>query len=244
MTSISIRESIRWLPEPASEPTSTVVLTSPGRRFVDVRLLRPSPDKGAIGETEGELPISRLDWAFAGYSHSETRNGTKHCFWRHFVDSRSGDPDEVTDEGDMFPREDGLTLETGRMVNPATGRETDYEEVWADIDPRGAAEGSEPALESLSKPFVRCVVLELKQDERKERGMVVCLGEYCQGVVRKDDAFTLERWQWIDGGWKRRSRIGSLWLPCVEAMNEPALAVGSKVKREEQAWNVVEVCDL
>ena len=37
---ISVRESIRWLPDEASEPTSTIVLTSPGRLFVDLRFYK------------------------------------------------------------------------------------------------------------------------------------------------------------------------------------------------------------
>lgn len=41
MADISVRESIRWKPDEASEPTSTLVLTSPGRHFVDVRILLP-----------------------------------------------------------------------------------------------------------------------------------------------------------------------------------------------------------
>jgi hypothetical protein len=44
MTDISVRKYIRWLPDEASEPTSTIVLTSPERRFVDLRiLLEPKP---------------------------------------------------------------------------------------------------------------------------------------------------------------------------------------------------------
>lgn len=38
---ISIREGIRWVPDPFTEPTSTLVLTSPGKHFVDVRILKP-----------------------------------------------------------------------------------------------------------------------------------------------------------------------------------------------------------
>lgn len=41
MGSISVREFIRWLPQEASEPTSTIVVTSPERRFVDIRVIRP-----------------------------------------------------------------------------------------------------------------------------------------------------------------------------------------------------------
>lgn len=37
---ISVRESIRWLPDEPDEPTITIVLTSPGRLFVDLRLFK------------------------------------------------------------------------------------------------------------------------------------------------------------------------------------------------------------
>ncbi|KAJ4350849.1 hypothetical protein N0V85_009673, partial [Neurospora sp. IMI 360204] len=96
---VSIRHSIRWLsssssssssdsPTP-SEPTSTIVLTSPGGRFVDLRILKAdpsspdhtsvfSPQTGSQAEAEDArtrtLPLSRLDWAIAGTStHTPTR---------------------------------------------------------------------------------------------------------------------------------------------------------------------------
>lgn len=39
MGTISHRKFIRWLPDEASEPTSTLVLTSRDNRFVDIRVL-------------------------------------------------------------------------------------------------------------------------------------------------------------------------------------------------------------
>jgi hypothetical protein len=52
MGDISIREYIRWLPGPPSEPTSTIVLTSPERRFVDLRILRePEPSADGLSFT-------------------------------------------------------------------------------------------------------------------------------------------------------------------------------------------------
>lgn len=45
--SISIRKFIRWLPDEASEPTSTLVLTSPQRRYVDLRILSTTEDESA-----------------------------------------------------------------------------------------------------------------------------------------------------------------------------------------------------
>lgn len=50
MAGISFRKFIRWLPEEASEPTSTLVLTSPERRFVDIRVL--------LGDGSDALPDS------------------------------------------------------------------------------------------------------------------------------------------------------------------------------------------
>lgn len=44
MGDISVREYIRWLPEEPSEPTSTIVLTTPNRLFVDLRVLKPTTD--------------------------------------------------------------------------------------------------------------------------------------------------------------------------------------------------------
>ena len=54
--SVSIREYIRWLPDGApTENTDTLVLTSPGRRFVDIRMLLKDTGKGEGHGGEGEL---------------------------------------------------------------------------------------------------------------------------------------------------------------------------------------------
>ena len=54
---LSFRESIRWLPDEASEPTVTIVLSGKETgAFVDVRFLKDGP--------------SILDWAFAGFRHA------------------------------------------------------------------------------------------------------------------------------------------------------------------------------
>lgn len=52
MASISFRKFIRWVPEEASEPTSTLVLTSPEKRFVDIRVLLPD-GKDSLANNEG-----------------------------------------------------------------------------------------------------------------------------------------------------------------------------------------------
>jgi hypothetical protein len=60
MCDISIRESIRWLPDEASEPTSTIVLTTPNRRFVDLRILKSGLSASAKGESAGSHISSLL----------------------------------------------------------------------------------------------------------------------------------------------------------------------------------------
>ncbi|EMR68604.1 hypothetical protein UCREL1_4382 [Eutypa lata UCREL1] len=278
MGSISIREYIRWLPDPPSENTSTLVLTSPGRRFVDIRMLKTAKGGGGGGEKEE----TEIEWAFAGTSSSseETRAETgalvKHSVWRHFVDSRTRDAESVVDEADMFPHSEGggggggggdgdgdddggsHALEKGRMVNPDTGRETDYEEMWRDVEPRAVPSLSNGSGDDDDGGKIRSLVLELRDDGAGRRGLVVCLGRYCQGVVRDGDAFALEQWEWKEwkeggeggngggggGGWARRRRVGApaLYLPCRDAIEKvTGLEVGGRVERDGVGWTVVEV---
>ncbi|KAK3339052.1 hypothetical protein B0H65DRAFT_288837 [Neurospora tetraspora] len=264
---VSIRHSIRWFSTtssssssdtpPPSEPTSTIVLTSPGGRFVDLRILKEdpsSPDHTSVfspqpqpaSETEAEevktLTLSRLDWAIAGTStHTPTRptigyygqklilpdgrtvNGSvadlkqgkqpyQRGRWTHWVDSRvvytgEGAGEEVADEGDMYriPGEhnEKLTLEKGRMVNPETGREEEYEEVWGP-DEEGVAE----------PPYVKCVVWELdnEAENRGAEGRVVRVGRWTQGILRRGNELLCERWRWVGGEdertrWRLEARV-------------------------------------
>lgn len=238
MGSISIREHIRWLPDPPSEPTSTIVLTSPERRFVDIRVLR-QPDGSLPPASDGPLPPDQLDWGIAGTSSSSQRddghgNSVRHSRWEHWVDSRFPDAESAADEGDMYPQPDDLTLEKGRMVNPATGVETDYEELWRDADPVSTGEDGET---------VRCIVLQLHDDPSGTRGVVVRLGQYCQGIMRVKDEFTAERWEWsAKDGWKKSLKVGHGSLPCEAAIDtEGKLDLDQDIRDEGHIWKVIEL---
>ncbi|KAI0165903.1 hypothetical protein GGR57DRAFT_512872 [Xylariaceae sp. FL1272] len=235
---ISVRQWIRWLPEAgqAPEPTSTLVLTSPTRRFVDIRVLKNgSEDKGQNTET---LSGQQLDWAFAGISSSRVNSeNVKWSKWVHTVDSRTQNPETVVDEGTILPQDDGHTLESGRMINPSTGKLTDYEELWVDEEVEGIPDSSVS-----SRPTARCVVYELKGNERGEGGMVVFLGRYCQGIVRIGDRLAVERWQWT-GEWRQTCGFGDLWMPCAEAMTSEA-SIGTTIEREGRIWTVVEASNI
>lgn len=209
MGSISIREHIKWGSEALSEPTSTIVLTSPRRYFVDIRILKTAleqqPRVDGTGDTTRDgFPIDQLDWAIGGTSVSETitRDGGEqvaHSTFHHWVDSRTTEPERATDEGDMFPgKETGTTLETGTMVNPATGTETSYEELWRDEDPQPVAGQA------------KFSVFRLHDDDAQKRGLFVQLGQHAQGVLRVGDSFTAERWQWDSSlsKWNRALKVG------------------------------------
>lgn len=239
MTDISIRKHIRWLPGEASEPTSTVVLTSPDRRFVDLRI--------RLGEQlslEGKQPLSALDWAIAGTSSSVPLEGdVSHSQWNHWIDSRALDTTNVADEGDMYPQPDGSTLEKGHMINPETGVDTQYEELWVSEEIQAvpvlvAGDGNSDA------PL--CVVLEMQRDEVKRRGMIVRLGQYCQAFVRAGDGeadITIERLKWDSDvrKWTTLVRIGEAELPTDFATHLAYEAVKDDVVRVgEDVWTVVE----
>ncbi|KND86579.1 hypothetical protein TOPH_08786 [Tolypocladium ophioglossoides CBS 100239] len=245
MGSVSIRRSIRWLPASAGETTATLVLTSPQRRFVDLRIVKPVAGLGApLGDDDAdELPLSRLDWAIAGTSSSSAvrTDGRGRQFtrsqWRHWIDSTTADAAGVVDEGDMFAQADGSTLETGSMVNPATGRVAPYEEVWDDDEA--------PTPPTATGRGVNCVVLDL--DDGARRGRVVRLGRHCQGFVRAGEAIALERWEWAPGaGWRRTVRMGGLAMPCREVLRDDGrgLEVGDAAGTGHAGWKVVEVASI
>ena len=121
---VTTRRYIRRNDGPFTEPTHTLVLTSPVGHFVDIRALAPStsPSTSTSSSHACPLPIPgvpralvepadthpSLDWAFAGRAWSSDRpddEGTQNCGWTHVIDSKFGEEGEV-DEGVMQMRRD------------------------------------------------------------------------------------------------------------------------------------------
>ncbi|KAH6858946.1 hypothetical protein BKA58DRAFT_50911 [Alternaria rosae] len=270
------------LPSHQFEPTSTLVLTSPNHTFVDVRIYKSfsklnknknanTPSLLLSTESTNQGNSAHLDWAFAGTSTSvpvtppptgpqhgksakkvtnETWSNVTHSTWTHWLDSRFpvGHKDIPVDEGDMYPIAPGLTLEVGHGYHPALGAVKTHEEMWRDVD----AESTE---KSGSKT---CIVMRCQHDGPGVRGVVVRLGQYCQGIVMWGDKVTVERWEWhnakdnkdVVGGktakeevnpWKRTVRVGDGFLPCGVTFRPEILSVGAVVKFQDFEW-VVEEC--
>ncbi|KAL1306035.1 hypothetical protein AAFC00_004163 [Neodothiora populina] len=258
--SISIREWIKWMPDAESEPTSTLVLTSSRKQFVDVRILKPTQHGEPELPREGG-PMARLEWGFAGHSHSTISDPsstppTVHSTWTHTIDSQHKDCSNVSDSGDMFACADGIhVLERGEMVNPATGKMTAYEEFWADYPAGYVRESGE---EEQGKRW--SVVVALEEADAGVKGLVVRVGEWCQGIIRVGDEICVERWRWsstsasdpasgergggeeeIDNGWRRVARLGRLFLPCALTFMPAGLKEGSKVTYGDYKWEAQEV---
>ncbi|KAL2132255.1 hypothetical protein VTI74DRAFT_4050 [Chaetomium olivicolor] len=265
-SSISIRRSIRWLPAEEGEPTSTIVLSTPGHRFVDLRVFKPLPP---LTQGYSELPLSQLDWAIAGLSVTVTDDEideggpgswfnpekgsapgkwVQHNRWHHWIDSRTSNAEEVVDEGDIFecPFSPDLILERGRMVNPETGKMTDYEEVWRSEFPHRVPmrHAHDPT------PDVECIALQWQGEEVGERdqravkrGLVVRVGRYCQGLLRDGDSITAirEEWDKHKQEWMTVVKIGKEKLPMTTATSFASdLCVGAKVTVAGRVWEVVE----
>ena len=237
------------LPSHQFEPTSTLVLTSPKCKFVDIRFFKPlqEGDETAL-PNKGER--ERLEWAFAGSSQSHPINtiqaaesnkneqnqadlvGVTHSTWTHWLDSRHpvGSSDIPVDEGDMYTISSDLTLEHGHAFQPLMHAIKTHEEMWRDIP-----------IHSINPSGTKvCVVLRLHADAAGVRGMVIRLGQYCQGIVMHGAYSTVERWE-HDTEWKRTARIGDQFLPCGTTFRPEILAEGGRIQYHDYEW-VVEEC--
>jgi hypothetical protein len=218
----------------ATKPdSSTLVLTTCEKRYVDVRVYISDPSDGPPNNPGGIQEFRGLEWAFAGTSEStaasyEPSSGAlkapAHTEWTHWVDSQT--LDEVKDEGYMYPQPDGTVLEKGEMVRRETGKVTSYEEVWEDYDPEITGKD-----EKVAEVVLRC------EDVRKGvKGVMARIGGWIQGVLRTGQDITVVRWQWVvigvsshvecererssqcaqvkEGEWKRIFATGSGVIPC------------------------------
>lgn len=174
------------MPGEAAEPTSTVVLTSKDLHYVDLRILKIRWLEEGVKEMQSPQCVQ---WAFAGKSRTKkdakTGDGPgsrSHTVWDHWIDSEGNEGG--TDEGDMTVLDDGTVLEEGVTLN-SDGTEQKYEELWRDlpVDPLG------------KKQNRYSIVLRAENEEQYLKGLVIKIGAWCQGILKKNGQFTIERWQ-------------------------------------------------
>lgn len=123
-------------------------------------------------------------------------------------------------------------LEKGSMPNPATGIDTEYEEVWDDMPV------DNPEKSATCSTFVT-------EDAGKEtKGCIMKLGSWCQGVLRVGKNISAERWKFIDEdkSWVLLARVGENSIGCELAFgDDKSLEVGKTIEANGHAWSVKEV---
>lgn len=196
-----------------------------------------------------QLPDSRLEWGFAGTAKSSPAVYNKdtaelekaaHTEWTHWVDNKT--TEEVRDEGYMYPKDDGSdeVIELGEMVNPGRGQVEKYEECWVDLDSVMI-----PGEQRFSSWVLRTAEKSGGEGEIV-KGMMIKVGQYVQGVVRKGEEFGVGRWNWnVEngvGGWHNTARIGELDFPIGEDKFGMDMLLGFKIKGPDGIiWDLVEV---
>jgi Protein HRI1 len=202
----------------------------------------------------------RLDWAFAGtstsspaaISNSDNDGGElsqqdqkdeprrrRLSKWIHWVDSRTANPEEVVDEGVVEDTGPNETVERGKMINPETDIVQDYEEIWWEL-PVLQAETANGPHTNIS------VVLVAENKALSACGMIVRVGQWCQGVLRSGENTSCERWRLQDadseaaGQWECVLRIGKGDLPCHVLWEGQGLTDGEVIQSEGLVWRCEE----
>lgn len=186
-----------------------------------------------------DQPLAHNDWFSAGHTVSKLRDDGQgkqimHSNFDLWIDSTTIEAENVSDEGDMHILPNGDILEAGRTIDPASGHDCEYEEIWSVEDIQVTN------LTTENKPEYLCLQMN---NGKHQRGRVIVLGQYCQGIQRDGNNVTVERWVWESDKreWKLERKVGSGIIPCSLAIAEcESLQAGVCLNFEGFEWNVLE----
>lgn len=123
------------------------------------------------------------------------------------------------------------------MPNPATGIDTEYEEVWDDVPVELPDQGN--------KKSATCLSFLTEDAEKETKGCIMKLGYWCQGVLRVGKDISVERWKFIDDedkSWVLVARVGKNSIGCEIAFgNDESIEAGKTIEVEGRRWVVKEV---
>lgn len=244
--SFSTRVSIRWLPEDFDEKSSTMVLTSPKGRFVDIRIMK---DRYPYHETSHPFIDELYQMATTGWE--EPLAGTSkiqfHCDINSVDIAKSIRQKVPLDEcrsapdiGDFSAIEGSEDRqETGAMENPETFLRTEYVEIWRSLDPEKHTPTLEVREPSVPSPLLRCHVLDVVGNERYE-GRLVRLGNWVQAIIydKRSTSHPLHVTRQFYNGktWETLIAYGDLAFP-----TDFAGAIGDTISASAISWTCTEV---
>lgn len=222
-----------------TEPSSVLAVYSTAGYYVDIRVAKAG-DQNILDLATSNLnaPLSDdLEWAFAGKvevrlpDQQDTKaiaQAHARARWNRIIDSQLSYLPDETDEADLTLQPDGSILEAGGFPNPTTGEEEPFQEIWYLI-PQLPLTGN-------------CVVLKADHQDIHVRGLIVRVGQWCQGILyRSKDDKVVERWHLeAPGNWIRDLRIGesTVSLPCTNTFAH--LEIGGTIELDGITWVVVE----
>lgn len=206
---------MRFLPGEPSEATSTLVLNAGAATslFTDFRPLLDTP--------------AACEWAFAGHKAYLPEG---RCAWSHLLDSRMPrGADAPPDAALCCALANGDELETGAMLNPASGRVEPYEEVWREED---------------VVPGTKVVALKLADRDRDGavRGVFVQVGDWAQSVIRTEHGVSARRRHFVDS-WRTVAAYGphiDAMLPLDGELEHDTSTYVTRVNNDRVHWAVVE----
>jgi len=141
----------------------------------------------------------------------------------HLVDSRvPHDPLSVKDEGLFTKLPNGDDLETGTMLNPSTGHEMSYEEIWRTL------------------PVTTDKMTLLESSGDRDKTFLGRIGRWFQGigVTDFDREVHAVRGEFIDGGWRTVFCVGvSGRAEYFEEKDE--WKVGNEIEVNGRKWKVL-----
>lgn len=236
---LSTRVSLQWPPLEPEEQSHTMVLTSPGNHFVDIRIFK---DKYPY---TGSEPIDKVfQWAMSGVENPIEGTG------KILFDTEINSPDIVKslatglplsscksppDIGDFGPIEGSLDRqETGEMINPDTGLVAPYIEVWRSLDPVSHS----PSLEVREREGVDFKVHVLVSETAGVDAKVVRLGNWVQGILYDGSAspvLSVNRSHFDGSGWTSLIAYGPKQFPV-----DFAGAKGDRVTVDGVSWVCIE----
>lgn len=173
----STRISIQWDEDEEMENTSTWILAASNHLFVDARIdLKTGIPEWLMTGEEVELP------AREGHEFS--------IQFKHELDSMNANPDESEDIADFNTLPSGDRLETGVMLNPASGKMSPYKEVWRTLDPVKSTPANLTRYEKGAdqKP-IKSTVWNLSSSANGASGRFITIGNFSQGIVKFNNAF-------------------------------------------------------
>ncbi|KAK5053148.1 hypothetical protein LTR84_002122 [Exophiala bonariae] len=231
---VEIRRGLSLGYDAPKEVSSVVALTVPSGRYVDIRFQLNTEIRGSAIKDSGEFP----GYATAGMSFTHMPQGTESCAayestihvqWEHSIDSsRAFD----TDGADMYLLSNGDTMEIGFMM--LRGEWKMFKEYWLDGSP-------EP------NPSYMAMELMPSSGNNSEKGMVIRIGNYCQGILQNDSDLWVERWQTDSNGeWKidaRSTKSHEAVLPCQWSAVE-GRKLGDSIEFGDRSWKVVETSTI